>query len=86
MSKTWARPILGGLAALAALELVLGGLSYRDAIADADWDALAESVSQDDADGIRLATTWLGPRARMEVAKLAAPRSAAAPDLTDSKR
>jgi len=61
VSKTWARPILGGLAALAALELVLGGLSYRDAIADADWDALAESVSQDDADGIRLATTWLGP-------------------------
>ncbi|MBV1861617.1 MAG: hypothetical protein KUG77_24575 [Nannocystaceae bacterium] len=81
MSTSWARPVLGGLAALATLELVLGGLSYRDAIDDSDWDALAGSLTQDDADAVRLATTWLGPRARMEVPKLAAPRSAAAPDL-----
>lgn len=81
MSKTWARPALGGLAALACLELVLGGLSYRDAITEADWDALAESVADEDTDATRLATTWLGPRARMEVPSLAASASAAAPDL-----
>ncbi|MGH1345295.1 MAG: hypothetical protein ACRBN8_27280 [Nannocystales bacterium] len=81
MSKSWARWTLGGLAAIAAAELVLGGLSYRDAIEDADWDALADAVAQDDADAVMLATTWLGPRARMELPALAAPRSAAAPDL-----
>jgi len=81
VSHTWARPVLGGLAALASLELVLGALSYRDAITDPDWDALAESIADDDADTTRLATTWLGPRARMEVPGLAAAHSAAAPDL-----
>jgi hypothetical protein len=69
------------LAALAGFELILGGLSYRDTIADADWQALAESVAEQDADATRLATSWLGPRARMEIPRLAEPRSAAAPDL-----
>ncbi len=81
MSKHWARPVLGGLAALAVFELALGGLSYRDAIEDADWDAVSEAIEQDEPAAVRLATTWLGPRARMEVPQLAAPRSAAAPDL-----
>ncbi len=81
MSANWARPVLGALAALAVLELTVGGLAYRDAISDADWVGLAESVADDDADAIRLATPWLGPRARMEVPGLADPRSAAAPDL-----
>lgn len=81
MSTAWARPVLAGLAALAALELGVGTLSYRDTITQADWDALAASVADDDADGLYLATTWLGPRARMEVPPLATPRAAASPDL-----
>lgn len=81
MSKTWARRALAGLAVLAGLELVLAGFSYRDAIDDADWQALAEVLANDDADAVRLATGWLGPRARMEVPALASADAAAGPDL-----
>ncbi len=81
MSKAWARRVLIGLAALAGLEALVGALSYRDAVDDADWEALASSLAQDDSDAVRLATGWLGPRARMEVPALADPASAAAPDL-----
>lgn len=81
MSKGWARRVLAGLAVLAGLELATGALAYRDVIDDADWDVLADAVADEDSDAVRLATGWLGPRARMEVPALADPRSAAAPDL-----
>jgi hypothetical protein len=69
------------LAALAGLELLVGALSYRDTIAETDWVALREGLAKDDSDAIRLATGWLGPRARMEVPTLATPSAAAGPDL-----
>ncbi len=78
---SWARGALAGLAALATTELLVGWLSYRDTITNAAWDALSGAVAQDDADAVRLATTWLGPRARMEIPALATAEAAAAPDL-----
>ncbi|MCR9165784.1 MAG: hypothetical protein ACE37F_07880 [Nannocystaceae bacterium] len=81
MKTRWARRTLAGLAALGAIELFVSAFVYRDAIDDADWDTLAAHLEADDADAIRLATGWLGPRARMEVPALAAPSSAAGPDL-----
>ena len=81
MSKVWARRVLAGLAALAGLELVVGALAYRDVIDDPDWDVLSQAMVDEQADGVRLATAWLGPRARLEVPALADPRAAAAPDL-----
>lgn len=81
MTRTWARRLLIGLAALAGVELAAGALVYRDTIDQADWDALAQALESDESDSVRLATGWLGPRARMEVPSLAQPDSAAAPDL-----
>lgn len=81
MSKAWARRVLAGLAALAGLELVGGAFAYRDTIEGQDWAALRDALETDDADGMRLATTWLGPRARMEVPALATAAAAAPPDL-----
>ncbi len=81
MSRAGARRLLIGLAALAGVELAAAAASYRDVIDDADWNALALALERDDADSVRLATGWLGPRARMEVPALAASGSAAAPDL-----
>ncbi len=81
MNTTTARRMLAGLAALAAVEVVVGGLAYRDAIDDSDWPVLADAVAAEDVDAVRLATPWLGPRARMEVPALAAPKAAAPPDL-----
>ncbi|MEM6295374.1 MAG: hypothetical protein AAGA54_29140 [Myxococcota bacterium] len=81
MNATTARRILAGLAALAGLEVVLGGLAYRDAIGPQDWPPLADAVAAEEVDTVRLATPWLGPRARMEVPALAAPNVAAPADL-----
>ncbi len=81
MTRTWARRTLVGLATLAGIEVAAGAAAYRDTIGDADWDALARALESDDSDAVRLATGWLGPRARMEVRALAQPASAAPPDL-----
>jgi hypothetical protein len=81
VNTVWTRRVLAGLAMLGGLELLVSAFAYRDAIDDADWDALAAHLEEDESDAIRLATGWLGPRARMEVAALATPRSAAGPDL-----
>ena len=81
MKKVWARRVLAGLAVLGSIELLASAFAYRDAIDDADWDALAAHLEDDEAAATRLATGWLGPRARMEVSALAAPHNAAGPDL-----
>jgi len=81
MKTSTARRLLLGLGALAGLELVVAAAAYRDAIDEPDWTALSEAVADREGDAIRLATGWLGPRARMEIPQLADPRAAAAPDL-----
>ncbi len=81
MKQTWARRTLAGLAVLAGLEWVTSAFVYRDRIAAADWPPLAQRLQDEPTDAVRLATDWLGPRARMEVPALARASAAAPADL-----
>lgn len=82
-----ARVTLAGLGLVAAIELVAAASAYRTTVRSEHWEAariaLEASVS---GEPVFLATDWLGPRARMALPPLAAPASAARPDLRGSPR
>lgn len=86
-SKRVARLLLGGVIAVAAVELVTAAVVYRERIDGDDWEALRSTLAALPPElPVVLADRWLGPRARMEVPALAAPASVAPPDFAGVPR
>lgn len=77
----------GAIVVLAAVETIASAFVYRSTLDPEDWEAMRvhlESVPEQEP--VVLATDWLGPRARMELPRLAALSSAGAPDLHGASR
>lgn len=87
MSPARARLVIGAIAVVAAIEWVASARVYRDRIDDAGWDAARQSVEAlPNEDAVALGTSWLGPRARMEIPRLARRDAVARPDLHGVRR
>lgn len=79
---SWARRGLIALGGIGVLELAIGAFAYRDRPDADDFAALAARLDGEARpELVVLADEWLGPLARMFVAALADPASAARPDL-----
>jgi hypothetical protein len=77
-----ARRVLLALVLLALVEIGLGWRAYSDRIGPEDWAAVQAALERlPDDQPIVLATEWLGPRARMELAELRGLDAVARPDL-----
>lgn len=70
------------LMAVGLLELLVGTQAYRDRIGDEDWASVRATIEALPPDEpVYLASSWLGPRARMELPRLRALDDVARPDL-----
>ncbi|GEM_PF-1279568 len=75
--------ILGLIASLAVVESIAAALAYREHIDADDWDGAAALLKQHQGEGepLFVASTWLGPTARMTLPQAARREWVGAPDL-----
>ncbi len=73
--------LLGLVFVLAMLEIFAAFLSYREQIDDEEWDELAVALEAQPDAPLMIASEWLAPRARMELAQARTWDSVAPPDL-----
>jgi len=87
MSTTVARAVLGALAGIACIEWAAALWSYRTRIEASDWEHMRDAVEELPAnEPVLLATSWLGPRARMHIPALREWPSTAPADLRGLQR
>ena len=77
-----ARLVLAAVATVAAIEWCAAALAYRDRFDEHDWQALGTVIDEiDPHEPVLLASSWLGPTARMELERLRGDDAVALPDL-----
>jgi len=82
MSGTRTKILLAVVLVTAALECVAAAWAYRSRIDPEDWQAVRDAVDELPNNApVILATEWLGPRARLEVPRLADLDVLGRPDL-----
>jgi hypothetical protein len=87
LSRRIARIALGTIGAVAIAEWIASAVVYRPALEPRDWEAAASALAELPADEpVWLGTPWLGPRARLHLARLARWEAVAPPDLRDAPR
>jgi hypothetical protein len=73
---------LAAVATGAAIEWCAAALAYRDRFDEHDWQALGTVIEEiDPHEPVLLASSWLGPTARMELERLRGDDAVALPDL-----
>ena len=73
--------LLGLLCALALIESIAAFLEYRERIDERDWEVVEQLLEAHEGEPLIVVSDWLGPSARMHVARARSWDSLAFPDL-----
>lgn len=73
--------LLGLLCALAVIESIAAFLEYRERVEDGDWQAVEQVLAANEGEPLIVASEWLGPSARMHLARARSWDALAFPDL-----
>ena len=73
--------LLGAVFLLALIEIIAAFLAYREQISREDWAELESLLAAHEDEPLLIASEWLAPRARMELAQARTWDSVAPPDL-----
>ena len=78
--------LLGILCALAVIEIMAAALEYRERVVPEDWGAVTQILEGHEGEPVIVASEWLGPSARMNLAAARTWDSIAYPDLRSFER
>lgn len=78
--------LLGLLCALAVVESIAAFLAYRERVTDEDWQAIDQLLAAHEDEPVIVASEWLGPSARMHLARTRSWDAIAFPDLRGYSR
>ncbi len=73
--------LLGAVFLLAVIEIIAAFLAYREQITAEDWVEIESRLASSEPQPLLIASEWLAPRARMELAQARTWESIAPPDL-----